>query len=407
MESCSLTELIRPTAVAAFIEQTWGRAPCVYPQSLGESASGIMSLASFELMLATLNRAHEGWLQFARGGRTPIPPEMVDGQGMLDLRKIRDAFAGGETLYLTKAERLSASLMQLSRAVQIELAANGVRVREPVNAHVFLTPPRSQGFPAHRDEHASFVLQLDGSKEWTVYEPLPVCGPSCGVAPKAGGVEAATLESLENCTYRLRAGDVLYMPEWWPHQAKAGNQHSLHVTLRIFPLRWLDLMIDLCRDYPGLATALPAWSPCDPQALSSRLMNTLHSAAFGQWAPSRLGEFSQRHAVPDTALPDDGFRQVLELDRIDENTRLVAAAGATCAVFQTADESCVRFPGGTIRGPAAFRPVFEFVAGTVELRPADLPVLPDVVYDRVEVARRLVKDGLLRIADNMKHRSDG
>ena len=40
-----------------------------------------------------------------------------------------------------------------------------------VGANVYLTPPGTQGFAPHYDDVDVFLLQLEGKKEWRVYEP--------------------------------------------------------------------------------------------------------------------------------------------------------------------------------------------------------------------------------------------
>jgi hypothetical protein len=396
MQCYSLTQLIRPTKPGPFFEHTWGQKPGLYAQSVAE-AEAIMNLSSFEQLLATLNRAHEGWLHLARGGLKPVPPDMVDAEGMLKLHKIRSAFASGETLYLTKVERLSHPLMQLARAVELDIVAQGVRLREPVNAHVFLTPPHSQGFPLHRDEHASFVIQLDGCKEWTVYRPLPRLSDTYSERLRAGGVAPSSLKDAEKYTYQMQSGDVMYMPEWWPHEAQAVSSHSLHVTLRIFPLRWVDLALELCADHPALAGTVPRTMSNEPAAMFESLLGLMASPDFRRELPTLLEESTRRHSVPKSVLPDDGFRQILGLDFIELNTPLMRSAGATCHLFETGGEVCLEFPGGLIRGPASIKQVFAYVASVPHLRPKDLPMLADLNYDKLNVARMLVKDGLLRI----------
>lgn len=397
MESYSLSDLIRPNDVESFLDHTWGRVPCLYRQSLADDSAQLMTLSSFEQTLATLNRAHEGRLYLARGGRKAVPPDMIDAQGMLDLRRLRAAFANGETLYLTKAERLSYPLMHLSRSIELELIAKGIFLREPVSAHVFLTPPDSQSFPPHRDEHASFVLQLDGCKEWNVYEPLQ-SGALQGGLVRPGGVDPSSLQGVKKHNYRPQKGDVLYMPEWWPHEARASSAHSLHITLRIFPLRWVDVILEICADHSALSDALPRSLVDNPPALLECSLDLLTSRSFRAKLPDLLQNISRRHSLPRTALPDDGLRQVLEVNRIELNTCLERSAGTSCQVFEAGGEVCIGFAGGVIRGPASVKAVFEYVASVTELRPLDLPSIEGVTYDRLEVARTLVKDGLLKIA---------
>jgi len=195
----------------------------------------------------------------------------------------------------------------------------------------------------------------------------------------------------------MQAGHVLYMPEWWPHEAKATATHSLHVTLRMFPLRWMDLMREVCTGHPALADALPR-ERLDEGTLLDQMLGILDSPAFRQALPSLLEASMRKYTVPKSVLPDDGFRQLLELDHIELGTRLVRSAGAACQVFEKDNQVCIGFPGGVTCGPVSVKQVFEFIAQTTELRAQDLPPLEDIEYDRLVIVRTLVRDGLLRIA---------
>lgn len=392
----SLARLISPQESGSFLASCWGRAVCHFPQALGADLGELLDLGGFERTIAALNRPADGWLHLARGGLRAIPPAMLDSDGMVDLRKLRAAFADGDTLYLTKAERLVPSLARLGRAVERDLAGHRIALRRPVNAHIFLTPPGCQGFEPHRDEHASFILQLEGSKEWIVYAPEEGTGFDPG-GLRPGAVERASLDRLRTAEHRLEAGDVLYMPEWWPHEARTSADHSLHVTLRVFPLRWRDLLADICSGHPALARPIgPGETGGD---LAAALTNLLGSVEFLAPLPGMIEAFAARRGVPESALAGDGLRQILLLDRIVADTRLERPAGMTCSVFVADSHACIAFPGGVIRGPAVMRDLFDFVASVTDLRPCDLPLPSDALVDPLEVVRTMVRDGLLRIAD--------
>ena len=38
--------------------------------------------------------------------------------------------------------------------------------------NAYITPPENQGFAAHYDTHDVFVLQVAGSKRWTIHAPV-------------------------------------------------------------------------------------------------------------------------------------------------------------------------------------------------------------------------------------------
>lgn len=391
-----LSTLVESGDVDGFLRDAWGSGPHLCRSALRDRTSELLSLESFELLLATLPRAHEGWLHLARGGLKPVPRQMVDEDGMLDLRALRMAFTEGETLYLTKAERLSPGLMRACRAVHRDLLAHEIQLRRSVNAHVFATPPDARGFPPHQDEHGSFIIQLEGVKHWTVYEPAPGRADD---APRTGEVSPSALEGTRAHHFTLEAGDVLYMPEWWPHEAHTSSASSLHVTLRVFPLRWRDLIVELCGHHPGLARAVPR-EGSDAGVLVGLLRDQLLTEAFLEPLPALVAELRRRHAVPKTALPSDGLRQATSLARIDADTLLRRDPSEPCTVSSTGDEACVSFPGGVIRGPAIVREVFQFVAEAKTLRTRDLPPIAAGDYDRVAIVRRMVRDGLLRIVES-------
>ncbi|MGH3669234.1 MAG: JmjC domain-containing protein [Pseudonocardiaceae bacterium] len=395
-DKMSLAQLIHPVDVESFLGDVWGQNVSLYSPSSGPAVNEIIDLSSFEMLLATTNRANEGWLQLARGERKAFPADAIDDEGMLDLRRVRAAFSAGETLYLTKAHRLCPPLMHLCQAIESDLGVHGVALRAAVSAHIFLTPSRSQGFAAHRDEHASFVLQIDGSKEWTVYDEET--SSSEGVY-RPGGVELGSLASAKRRTFHLKPGDVLYIPEWWVHEARTSDSHSLHVTLRIFPLRWGDVLRELCAEVPILGDPIPRHGAGDPHGLAEGLVSLLRSSGFRSPLPKLIGGIARNCSEPKTVLPDDGLRRLIEADRIELETWLTRPAGVPCHVEEDGTSVCIDFPGGLIRGPAKLGEVFEYVASAVTMRACDLPSVAGSSYDKLDVARKMVQHGLLQISN--------
>lgn len=385
-----LADLIRP-ALSGVILKGWGRTARHFADCLAGRTEEILGLSSFEQLIATLPRADDGWLHLVRESARPVPADMLDTEGMLRLPQVRAAFLEGETLYLTKAHRISGPLMHLCRAVEVDLAAAGIRLRAPVSAHVFLTPPESRGFQPHRDGHGSLILQLHGSKEWEVYDDV---GAADG--PRRPGPVATDALAGELQTFKLTAGDVLYVPEWWVHAARASDRGSLHVTLRMFPLRWVDVLVASVPEVAALEEPVPSDRVRDAPDLAAGLMRMLQRTDVRDGLGVAARAFGRRTSVPGTALPDDGLGSALAVRTLEPTSWLTRSAGAICTVTRRGGTVELCFPGGSVTGPAALEPVFRHLAMAVRLRPADLPDAAGD-YDRVGLVRELVRAGILTV----------
>ena len=78
-------------------------------------------------------------------------------------------------------------------------------------------------------------LQVAGEKRWLVYEPvleLPLKNQRYRSALGEPG------EPVLDVT--LRAGDTMYLPRGWLHQALTSDSDSLHITVGVNVRRWID-----------------------------------------------------------------------------------------------------------------------------------------------------------------------
>ena len=115
-----------------------------------------------------------------------------------------------------------------------------------VDADLFITPPDSRGFEIHADAAESFVIQLTGTKDWELFEPVRSWQHrSFGAAPPGDLTPAAR--------YRMRPGDLLYVPRGMPHLARSTDYASVHVTVSVNTICWSDLLGMLAKT----ALALP------------------------------------------------------------------------------------------------------------------------------------------------------
>jgi ribosomal protein L16 Arg81 hydroxylase len=110
-------------------------------------------------------------------------------------------------------------------------------------ANVYISWPGHPALPLHRDSSDVFVVQVDGSKTWNIWEARDTW-PSPHPAFKMPPLEQLIAQRgklLEQVT--LRQGDLLYLPHGQFHEALAETTHSVHVTYGV----WRPTPFDLLR----------------------------------------------------------------------------------------------------------------------------------------------------------------
>jgi bifunctional lysine-specific demethylase and histidyl-hydroxylase NO66 len=192
-----------------------------------------------------------------------------------NLDRIREIVIQGCTLTISAMQAVSTGIYRLCSGLETELS-------HQIKASVYFTPPASQCFGAHSDEHDVIVLQLEGEKEWRIFDrdTGPQRGPRNVTLPG---------EQEPRSTFRLEAGDSLYLPRRYVHSVAATEQSSLHISVGVRLATVGDLLEHAVRDLklaPELARPLmPGFSRHSPQ-----LSDVLSEA--GAYLQRRLGEGS-------------------------------------------------------------------------------------------------------------------
>jgi hypothetical protein len=92
-----------------------------------------------------------------------------------------------------------------------------------VYANVYITPPLSQAVPPHADDRDVFIVQVYGSKQWTIYQRIPILYPypheQVGKDVQLP-VPEEVLQGPVLMERTLHPGDVLYMPRGYVHEAR-------------------------------------------------------------------------------------------------------------------------------------------------------------------------------------------
>ncbi len=277
-----------------------------------------------------------------------------------------------------------------------------------IGVNMYLTPKGSRTLSIHSDDHDVFVLQVQGEKVWQLHElrNLSVMRldykQDLAFTPEWG---ESRLEGPLLAELTLRPGDLLYVPRGMPHCAVAQDATSLHLTIAITPLYWIDFLKAAVEQAavraPLLRRALPV----------GFVEHTEIREEMRREFPEVLRVFQQglsfeeavdvltRNRVRIQGYPQDGhFVHLSALESLGPDSELERREGVLCTVLHIDDEfSIICFGARQLRGPARFRQAFEFIRGTNRFRVAEIPGLSE--QSRLVIARRLVREGLLRFAE--------
>lgn len=131
-------------------------------------------------------------------------------------------------------------------------------VREPAQANLYVTWGMSQGFNTHWDDHDTFIVQVQGTKSWTVHgagRPFPM---RRDVTHDHTCPDAVVWEGV------LTEGQVLHVPRGWWHTVRGAGDVSIHITFgfgRRTGIDWVGWVVDQLRHHELFRQDLPRFAP--------------------------------------------------------------------------------------------------------------------------------------------------
>jgi Cupin superfamily protein len=380
----ALVRAIEPVAVDAFLAEHWERRPLHVARGEPGRFDDLLSARDAERLVTEPGLRYPAFRLVKAGAKldpdgytVDLPWRPVPFGGTADVAAVAREWEGGATIVLQGLHLNWAPVVAYCRALE-------ARLGHPAQCNAYWTPRGSQGLPVHHDTHDVFVLQVSGRKRWLVYEPvfeLPLKDQRYTSAMGAPG--EVVLE------VGLEAGDTLYLPRGWLHEALTSDADSLHLTVGINVVTWLAAFraaLERCAGDVEFRRSLPSDGE-GGEALVERLAEQLDAAEVVADARRRLVD--RRRPVLDGQLSQLRALEALTVGTAVERRRTVIAQ---------LDGRRLSFEGKALVFPEqALDELEALVSSEGPVRAADLPGRLDDA-GRLVLVRRLVREGFLRLA---------
>jgi hypothetical protein len=318
---------------------------------------------------------------------------------LIDTGRVLDLFANGATVALQGLHRWWAPAAHFCRDLELALG-------HPIQANAYLTPPGAAGLAPHHDTHDVFVLQVAGTKHWVVREPAidtPLPRHTTDHVVAAG---QAVLFDVD-----MQPGDALYLPRGFVHSAAAQQGVSLHLTLGVLATTVHDVLrhvLDQAGEDVAFRRSLPPGWPYGDAAAADAVKAAVADLVdwLGQVDAARVAaQMRDRFVSNRTPLLDGQLLEIAALDRVDDDTVVIARAGT---VGSPVLDPPLDDPAGD-RGtrlsltlgdrrvvmPAALAPAVWRLTDGEPHRVGDLADMLDAGSRHVLV-RRLIREGVVR-----------
>ena len=380
--------LIHPITRERFFEEYWERKPLVVQRECADYYRSLLTLDEVDRVLTTLDLRYPNVVLKNAAREVPSQDYTVQGS-RLDVAKVYQLFAEGSTVTLAYLDTVIPALTAFCRGLEAEFS-------HPFQANAYLTPTGSQGAKVHYDTHDVFVLQVTGSKRWTILgAPLELPLRNQDFDPAEHEPGGPTLE------FELCAGDAAYIPRGWVHEARSSDNVSLHITVGVLVYTWTDFLLecvaDACLTNVAFRKSLPPgfarkdFPREQARTVFGRLLQHLSECA----APDKtLDRFTDEFFSSCPPLLRGQMGQLAALDQLATDSVVGIRPHLIARIETSANSVSVRCFGRRITFPVAVAPAVQFALGCDQFAVQDLPGNLDSA-SKLTLVRRLILEGLL------------
>jgi ribosomal protein L16 Arg81 hydroxylase len=385
----SLEWLTSPIAREDFFGRYWEKQTLVVRRDQPGYFAPLLSFDDIDRVIATPDRRYPD-ICLKNASRSVTADDYTLSGGALDVARLYQLFQEGSTVTLAYLDTVIPALTLFCRGLEEEFSC-------PFQTNIYMTPPRAQGAAPHYDTHDVFVLQVAGSKRWTIFgTPVESPLPNQDFDPERHELGAPTLE------FELQAGDTAYIPRGVAHEARSTDTVSLHITTGILRYTWADLLLECVaaaglKD-PAFRKALPpgfARSDFDRTAARGMSGRLLREAAHESNFDAALDYFVDKFMRSCPPVLEGQMNQLAALDSLSLDSLVGARPGVISRLESGADSEVIHCYNRTIAFPAHAREAVRFALENNSFTVRDLPGRLDDP-GKLTLIRRLIREGLVQ-----------
>lgn len=380
--------VIDPMTPQEFQSLYYERAVCHIRRNNPSYFDDLLSIDHLDRVLTT-GLARHPEISLVQNEKQITSNEYVDDNGRVDPVRATRLFRQGATLIFTHLHQRIPSLGRLCEGLERAFSSR-------MQTNIYLTPPGAQGFAPHWDTHDVFILQIAGTKHWTIYDtkiPLPLHGQHFDRTVHTAG--APTME------FDLEPGDVVYIPRGAIHSARSSEDTSLHITTGLIAFNWTDLLLqaviaaginevelrqNLPLGWPDMADdgRLEREYRARVERLIAQIANT--PPPFGVLADSLTGDYN--------SLSSGLLRRAIDSRRLTVASAVRMRDDAAAQPSEDPAQCSLRCGSREFEMPIAVLPALHFME---EHKPCVVGALPDTMDDesKLVLVRRLMAEGIV------------
>ncbi|GET35385.1 cupin domain-containing protein [Microseira wollei] len=393
---------IAPIQVDTFFDEYWEKRPLVVSRQTPDYYTNLLTMADIDLIIYSLGPDWKTLRLVKQGGF--FAHNFMHPDGSANIVQLYNAYEQGYSIILLDLHKRWMPLSAFARELECFL-------NHPVGINLYLTPKNSQAFVPHFDDHDVLILQIEGTKNWRIYEPI-VELPN---KEFAGGEQSLPKEQLPPVVADicLAPGDMLYLPRGYGHNVSTSNCSSLHLTVGIFIYTWSDLLSGMLRSLSkqdvAFRRALPPGFIRDSQiknSLEAQFQEILQYLATQAKLESGIEKLTDSLLENmKNPLPDGYFRRIDHLSKINLETIVQKRKGTIFRIVTSENSLTVKYLSTKIEMSQKFAAALDYINTNSKFTIKELPLLNDDA--KLELVQRMIGSGILTIVEERTVKDSG